>query len=199
MKRCKLVIPDAGPLNSLWVADQLPLLLVLDMPIVLLDVVYDEATSDTTYLKDREVKAFIDGNQPPFCIEETDTGRQEREKRRNGLKVKKNAGEIAIADFMSAEDGLRKHLSPEEPVLVLFEDSGLRVFNKPPHLHLLSTVALLRGLEKLGFITSADEIIHCMTHPVRPDRRPSDSRTFSDLPAGVDEPAAIGSAWEPGS
>lgn len=45
-KRCTLVIPDAGPFNSLWVANELPLLLKLDMPIVVVDAVYDELTRD---------------------------------------------------------------------------------------------------------------------------------------------------------
>lgn len=27
MKRCTIILPDAGPINSLWVADQLDLLL----------------------------------------------------------------------------------------------------------------------------------------------------------------------------
>jgi len=34
LKRCSLIIPDAGPINSLWVADQLSLLLKLDMAIL---------------------------------------------------------------------------------------------------------------------------------------------------------------------
>ena len=55
---------DAGPFNSLWVAGRLDLLLALDMRVVVVDAVYDELTSDPTYLKDREVKAFIDGNRP---------------------------------------------------------------------------------------------------------------------------------------
>ena len=85
-KRCTLVIPDAGPFNSLWVANELPLLLKLDMLIVVLDAVYDELTRDpVNYPKDREVKAFIDAHQPPFKIEDTETGRREREKRREGL------------------------------------------------------------------------------------------------------------------
>lgn len=46
MKRCTLIIPDAGPFNSLWVADQLSLLLTLDMRLVVVDAVYDELTSD---------------------------------------------------------------------------------------------------------------------------------------------------------
>lgn len=193
MKRCTLVLPDAGPFNSLWVADRLDLLLKLEMKIVVVDVVYDELTSDLAYQKDREVKAFVDNNSPPFIIERTDIGDIEREKRRAGKKLKKNAGEIAMTDFLS--DGLEKYLSATEPVMILFEDSGLRVFNKPPNLHLLSTVGLLRGMEVEGFIKSADAIIHEMTHPSKPGRRPEDARKLTDVPDGTDEPAAIGSVW----
>jgi predicted nucleic acid-binding protein len=197
VKRCILVIPDAGPLNSLWVADRLDLLLALDMRLVVVDAVYDEVTSDLAYPKDRAVKAFIDGNRPPFLIERTEIGDQEREKRRAGTPLKRNAGELAIVDFMSSDDGLRKYLGGDDPVALLFEDSAVRVFNKPPNLHLLSTVGLLRGLERVGVIPSADAVIHSMTHPSQPDRRPADRRVFTDLPDGVDDPAAIGSTWVP--
>jgi len=70
LKRCSLIIPDAGPINSLWVADQLSLLLKLDMAIILVDAVYDELTSDPeNWPKDFEVKKFVEGNMPPFVIE----------------------------------------------------------------------------------------------------------------------------------
>jgi predicted nucleic acid-binding protein len=197
VSRCTVIIPDAGPFNSLWVADRLDLLLRLDMRLIVIDAVYDELTSDPSYPKDRDVKAFIDGNRPPFVIETTEIGRLEREKRASGLKLRRNAGELAIVDFMSSEDGLPNYVGVGEPVVILFEDSDMRVFNKPPNLHLLSTVGLLRGLEKVGVIPSADEVIHEMTHPSRPDRRPHDARAFTDLPGGVDEPAATGSTWEP--
>jgi hypothetical protein len=172
MKRCVLIIPDAGPFNSLWVADKLDLLLTLEMPVVVVDAVYDELTSDLSYPKDRAVKAFIDGNQPPFAIEITDIGQEQRLKRERGERLKKNAGELAIVDFMSSDEGLRRYLRPGDPVALLFEDAGVRVINKPPNLHLLSTVGMLRGLELVGVIPSADEIIHEMTHPSKPDRRP---------------------------
>jgi hypothetical protein len=171
MTRCTVIIPDAGPFNSLWVADRLDLLLALDMRLVVVDAVYDELTSDLSYPKDRAVKAFVDGNQPPFIIETTDIGEQEREKRRTGRKTKKNAGELAIVDFMSSDDGLRRYVNVGDPVAILFEDAGFRVFNKPPNLHLLSTVGMLRGLERVGVIPSADAVIYEMTHPSKPDRR----------------------------
>lgn len=65
------------------------------------------------------------------------------------------------------------------------------------HLHLLSTVGMLRGLERVGVIPSADAVIYEMTHPSKPDRRPGDTRVFTDLPDGVDDPAVIGSTWQP--
>lgn len=197
MKRCTIILPDAGPINSLWVADRLDLLLELDMRIVVVDAVYDELTSDFSYLKDAEVKDFIDGNSPPFVIERTDIGEAERQKRRLGQKLKKNAGELAMVDFISDEEGLERYLRASDPVAILFEDAGLRVFNRPPNLHLISTIGLLRGLEDVGVIASADQVIDEMLHPTKPGRRPEDARKFTDLPDGVDEPAAIGSTWKP--
>jgi len=198
MKRCTIIIPDAGPINSLWVADQLPLLLALEMKIVMLDSVYDELVSEPdTYMKDKDVLDFILSNQPPFSIETTEIGIEERAKRIQAKKLRKNAGELAITDFMTSDGGLRKYLRPGEPVVILFEDSAVRVINKPPFLHLLSTVGLLRGLERVGVIESADSIIYQMTHPSAPGRRPTDRRFFSDLPDGIDDPALIGSTWEP--
>lgn len=197
MKRCTLILPDAGPINSLWVAGRLDLLLALDMRIVIVDAVYDEVTSDPSYLKDREVRRFIDNHQPPFFIEATDIGRTEREKRQRGEKLKKNAGELAMVDFMTSDDGLARYLGADSPVAVLFEDSGFRVINKPPNLHLLSTVGLLKGLEEVGIIASAEDILHEMLHPTKPGRRPGDARRFTDMPEGIDEPAAIGSSWKP--
>jgi predicted nucleic acid-binding protein len=197
MKRCTIILPDAGPINSLWVADRLDLLLQLDMRIVIVDAVYDELTSDLSYRKDADVKDFIDSNSPPFLIERTDIGETERQKRRLGQKLKNNAGELAMVDFISDEGGLERYLKANEPVAILFEDAGLRVFNRPPNLHLISTVGLLRGLESVGVIASADDVIDEMLHPTKPGRRPEDARKFTDLPDGVDEPAATGSSWEP--
>ena len=197
MKRCTFIIPDAGPFNSLWVANQLSLLLRLDMKIVVVDAVYDEMTSDTSYPKDKAVKEFIDANQPPFLVETTDTGKEQRARRARGEKPKRNAGETAIADFMSSEDGLRRYLAPGDPVALLFEDSGWFIQRKPPNLHLLSTVGLLRGLERVGIIKSADAVIHEMTHPSKLGRRPTDARVLTDLPDGTDVPAIIGSDWAP--
>ena len=161
----------------------------------LVDAVYDDVTSDPAYPKDAAVKAFIGSNRPPFVIEQTDVGTFERKRRQAGKPPKRNMGELAMMDFISDAGGVRRYLESGEPLLVLYEDQGLRVFQKPPNMHLLSTVGLLRGMERAGILRSADAVIREMTHPTRPDRRPQDRRLFPDLPGGVDEPAAIGSHW----
>ncbi len=56
---------------------------------------------------------------------------------------------------------------------------------------------MLRGLERVGVIELADDIIHEMTHPTKPGRRTTDARALVDLPDGIDDPAAIGSEWTP--
>lgn len=198
MKRCTIIIPDAGPFNSLWVADQLPLLLKLDMRIVVIDAVKAELTIDPDHWpKDAAVKELIEAHQPPFIIAKTQVWEDECVRRDRGEKPRKHIGEVAIADFMNADDGLRRYLAPGEPVAILFEDAAFRFFQKPPHLHLLSTVGMLRGLERVGVIDTANTIIHEMTHPSKPGRRPQDARAFTDLPDGIDDPAAVGSTWEP--
>jgi hypothetical protein len=194
-RRCVLVVPDAGPFNSLWVADRLDILLALDMPVVVVDAVYDELTSDPAhYLKDRAVKDLIDGYPGIFHVEPTETGGLQRARRAAGQPLKRNAGEVAIADFMT--DGLERYAGAGDPVLVLFEDSdvpGVRFLRKPPNVHLLSTVGLLRGLERVGVIESADAVVEAMVHPADPKR----ARVLQDLPHGIDEPATIGSSWAP--
>ncbi|GAA3977501.1 hypothetical protein [Allohahella marinimesophila] len=169
VKRCTVIIPDAGPLISLWVADQLSLLLKLDMRIVVIDAIYAELTRDPdNWPKDKAIKNFIQSNQPPFVIEPTRIGRAEKERTRKGERPLRNACEIAIADFMSAEDGLGKYISSKEPVVVLWEDSDTPFMwfsHKLPNLHLLTTVGFLRGLERVSVIPCADAVIREMTHP----------------------------------
>ena len=91
----------------------------------------------------------------------------------------------------------RMYLKSNDSLLVLYEDRGLRVIRRPPNMHLLSTVGLLRGMQKVGVIPSADAIIDEMTNPTKPDRRSEDRRAPTDRPDGVDEPEAIGSYWTP--
>ena len=194
--RCVLVIPDSGPLNSLWTAGCLDLLTALEMPIVIIDEVYAEVTGDPAYPKDREVKAFLDSLLGiGLTIEETFVGQAAKAAREQGrFRSGSELGDAAIAEFMAS--GVRKYVANNAPVLLLFEDSdfrNVRFVRKPDNLHLLSTIAMLRGMERLGVIPSADEIIRAMTHPDPPKR----ARVFADLPDGFEDEAIAGSVWEP--
>ena len=157
-------------------------------------------TSDPSYRKDAEVKAFIDENAPPFVVEDTHVGMLEREfrLRRPGTPRRKNIGELAMMDFLGDEGGVRGYVAAGDPVLVLFEDQDIAVLRQPPNMHLLSTVGLLRGMERVGLLPSADAVIHDMTHPSATGRRPEDARALTDLPSGTERPARLGSRWEPG-
>lgn len=194
-----LVVPDAGPINSLWTAGRLDLLLALDIPIVMIDAVYDELTGDpANYAKDREVKAFLDGLAGArLTMEETFVGQQARLARQQGrFRGGKGIGDAAIAEFMG--DGLGNYVDDGSPVLLLFEDAdfrSVRFVRKPDNLHMLSTAAMLRGMERMGLIDSADAIIAAMTNPADPAKRP---RRLSDLPGGHDDEAVGGSRWQPG-
>lgn len=198
--RCTLVVPDAGPLNSLWVADALPLLLQLAMPVVVLDAIYDEATGEPErYAKDRQVKAFIDAHLgSAITIERTFVGQQARLARARGEFVPgAGMGDAAIAEFMAT--GVAAYLANGAAVLLLFEDADFRnihFLRRPDNLHLLSTVAMLRGLEEVAVIASADAVLRAMLRPTDPERQRY-ARAFSDLPQGTDLPAPLGSTWKP--
>lgn len=111
------------------------------------------------------------------------------------FKTGQSLGEAAIADFF--QHGLEKYVRDDEAALLLFEDADFRsvkVIRRPRNVHLSSTVSWLRGLQDLGIVASADDIIRAMTHPADPTKRP---RRFTDLPDGTDESAEIGSSWRP--
>jgi hypothetical protein len=198
-KRCALIIPDAGPINSLWVAKRLDLLLKLDMPIVLVDEVYAETTSDPdNYPKDREVRAFVEAHRGrEIRVEETFVGAAAAKTRGEGKKTPPNLGEAAITEFLGNEDsGVGKYLSDDGAALLLFEDSDwrhIRIIRKTDNLHLISTVAFLRGMQASGLLESAEEVIDAMLHPDNPRER----RVLNDLPDGTDIEADQGSFWRP--
>jgi hypothetical protein len=197
--RCTLVVPDAGPLNSLWVADRLDLLLALEMPVVVIDAVYDEATSEPLrFKKDREIKALIDARLGrEIVVESTFVGRQARLARTRGDFVPGGGvGDAAIAEFMNS--GVKRYLGEGEAFVLLFEDADFRNIHfvrQPDNLHLLSTVAILRGLEEVGVLASAEAVLAAMLAPADPERQRY-ARRFNDLADGTDIPAPSDSTWK---
>jgi hypothetical protein len=194
VNRCKLIIPDAGPLNSFYVADALDLLLLPRLQIVIVDAVYDEVTSDLSYPKDRGIKDFVDRHLgTEIIIEETFIGKIAREMREKGtFETKENIGEQAIVGFMSST--IKKYVSDGQPYVLLYEDSDILRMPKPDFAHLVSTVAFLRRLEGAGLIVSADDVIYAMEHPRFHGVK---GRVLNDQPDGTEIEAQGGSGFCP--
>lgn len=167
-RRAILLIAEDAPLWSLRAAGRLDLLLRLGMApaldgdpgILVLDGVLDAVSHDAA------IGAFIQAHSPPIAVEKTWAGEMARRRRLAGQPPKTNAGDIALADFMTAGGGIDRYLRSGDPFLVLSERTRvLRLFGAPSNLYLLSTAGLLRGLELAGVIPSADEVLHDMLHP----------------------------------
>lgn len=144
------------------------LLLVLKLPVYLVDEVFAELTSDPLYQKDREVVEFVTGHADTVHVVDTLVGRTFAAARTRGeMTEKQHGGEAAIAEFLSS--GIERIKSPEDPALVLLEDSDIATsaFFLGANVHLLSTVAFLRYLEQLHVIPSAEQLLEKMTHAGR--------------------------------
>jgi hypothetical protein len=189
MKRVALAIPDAGPLISLGKADRLDLLLLLDVPIYLVDQVVFEVTQDAKHDDAARIEAFIVANPDRVRVVTTFVGTaaararaESPDQRQRGL------GEAAVAEFYTRIDEV---VDPDEPILVLFEDSDVRRINAlvRGNVHLLSTRGLLKGLESVGLIPSADDVWRAIN---RAGRHPSGAEIDQPAPA-----AFSGSTWKP--
>lgn len=189
MKRVALVIPDAGPLISLGRAGRIDILLKLDLPIYLVDQVVFEVTRDRSLPDAVRIADFIAGNPAVVHVVETFVGAAAAEtRRRTPAARQRGLGEAAIAEFYSRIDEV---IDPADPVLILFEDSDVRRITAiiRGNVHLLSTMGLLKGMERAGLIGSAAAVWAAINAA---GRFPS--------AAEIDRPAAAafgGSAWLP--
>ena len=183
-----MVIPDSGPLISLGHADRLDLLLLLDLPIYLIDQVAFEATHSQHHENATRIGAFIGGNPDRVRIVTTFVGAAAAAARKRKPRTRQRGlGEAAIAEFYSKID---EFIDPDAPVLVLFEDSDVWRITAlvRGNVHLLSTWGLLKGMEEVGLIGSAEAIWETNIHA---GREPAKIAT--------DQAAAAhgGSTWKP--
>jgi hypothetical protein len=187
MKRTVLVIPDSGPLISLSVANRLDLLFKLDMPIYVVDQVFYECTKDLTKIGAQTILEFVTNHPGVVHLEETFVGRAAKQEMTMGSTTKhRGLGEAAIAEFLA---NLDDKITSTAPVLVLFEDSDIRRINAfvQGNVHLLSTRALLIGMEECGIITSAEEVWQTILNAGRVP-----SAKLIDQPSPV-----VNSHWKP--
>jgi hypothetical protein len=188
-KRVTLLIPDAGPLISLASADSLGLLTRLDLPILLVDEVVAEVTRNPNFPEVGRLNAFLRDHPALVRVVETFVGRAAAERRRQEPGVRlRGLGEAAIAELVARID---EFVDPDEPILVLFEDSDVRRIQVliRGNVHLLSTRSLLLGMERAGLIPSAEAVWQAI-HAI--GRRPAAMEVDQPAPA-----AYGGSRWLP--
>lgn len=188
MKRVRLIIPDAGPLISLGKINRLDILLKLELPIYIIDQVYFEVTREPSYQDAQMIMQFVDTYPERIKIVETQVGYLARlEREHNPSARQRQLGDAAITDFLTNQ--LHDMLKPSEPVLLLFEDTDLTKMNivLRGNVHLLSTKALLMGLENIGIIESEATLWKAI---IASGRRPSNE--ILDKPA---PPIYGGSHW----
>jgi hypothetical protein len=182
-------VPDAGPLISLAHGDALELLLLLQLPILLVDEIVQEVTAAREAPDAQRLRAFIADNRAVVRVAETFVGRSAAaERARDPAARLRGVGEAAIAEVVSRIDEL---VPVGEPILVLFEDSDVPRIQMllRGNVHLLSTRAMLLGMERVGLIPSMDAVWQAIRAG---GRRPA--TTIVDRPA---PPGHAPSRWLP--
>lgn len=162
----KIVIPDAGPINTLAAANLLYLLLKpKNVRIVLIRTVHDEVISRT-----KELATFMESNKDRIEIVTTSICKDILEKKRRCEPIEKGRGDLAIADFLLhfVDD-----VVGNSPALLVYEDkklARLRLNDEiGENVHFITTAAYLRKLELEGIIASFEEtwtrIVNANAHP----------------------------------
>ena len=146
----KIVVPDAGPLNTFAAAGMLHLLLAPEnCRLVLVDEIEREIVSRET-----ELATFITDNKARIDVVETATGRGAEALRALGQTPGRNVGELAIVEFVMYQVD---EVLGNSPALVIYEDKKLPrlhlvqdAFAK--RAHIITTAAYLRKLATDGII-----------------------------------------------
>lgn len=155
----KIVIPDAGPINTLAAAGLLNLLLAPpNTEVLVIQNVLNEILTRAP-----EFQAFIENNRARIKIVATSVCVDDAKKRAIGEPVGKGRGDLAIADFILnfIDDAIGN-----APALVIFEDKRLGRLREleqfSENTHFITTAAYLRKLEVEGVIGSFDAVWACI-------------------------------------
>lgn len=155
----KIVIPDAGPINTLAAAGLLNLLLAPpNTEVLVIQNVLNEILTRAP-----EFQAFIENNRARIKIVATSVCVDDAKKRATGEPVGKGRGDLAIADFILnfIDDAIGN-----APALVIFEDKRLGRLREleqfSENTHFITTAAYLRKLEVEGVIGSFDAVWACI-------------------------------------
>lgn len=158
----QIFIPDAGPIISLAIADELDLLLRVadDVRLIITDHVIWEVTRRDDLPDAHRIRAFLEANVKRVEVMETSVGVLARNTMQSAegeetIKRMKNLGELSIS---SAMIDMRRR-APGPATLVLIEDEWFGSHaSREGNAHLISTSAWLDGLEQIGVIDSAAKV-----------------------------------------
>ena len=186
-KLVKIVIPDAGPINTLGAAGLLDLLLAPpNTEVMVIQNVLNEILTRAP-----ELQAFFEKNRARIKMVATSVCIEDAKKRAIGEPVGKGRGDLAIADFILnfIDDAIGN-----APALVIFEDKQLGRLREleqfSENTHFITTAAFLRKLEVEGVIGSFDEVWTCIVEK-NSSSDPDIHRTPNSME--VDAPSRSGS------
>ena len=183
----KIVIPDAGPINTLAAAGLLNLLLAPpNTEVMVIQNVLNEILTRAP-----EFQALIENNRARIKIVATSVCVDDAKKRAIGEPVGKGRGDLAIADFILnfIDDAIGN-----APALVIFEDKRLGRLREleqfSENTHFITTAAYLRKLEVEGVIGSFDAVWACIV-----EKNSSSDANLHRIPnpLEVDAPSRSGS------
>lgn len=154
-KQIKIIIPDAGPINTLAAADLLYLLMAPEQAtLVIIESVMIEIISNSRKLADfmTDYSDRIEVVRTSICIDDA-------EKRARGEKIGRGRGDLAVADFLM---NFVDDAAGNSPALVIYEDKKLARLHEAfevigDNSHFITTAAYLRKLEHEGLIDSFEE------------------------------------------
>ena len=156
MKVVRVIVPDAGPINTLAAAHLLPLLIApAQIRLTLIQSVVDEIL-----VQSAELSKFMATHADRIDVIETSVCADNKARRARGEILGKGRGDLAIADFLlNYVDDVTKNA----PALLITEDKGLlgrlsRQEAFTSNTHFITTAAYLRALEKRGIIASFPDV-----------------------------------------
>lgn len=187
-KPIKIIIPDAGPINTLAAAGLLDLLLAPPNT----EIIVIKSVLNEIIIRAPEFQQFIEKNGPRIKSICTSICTDDAKKIERGEPIGKGRGDLAIADFIL---NFIDDTVGNSPALVIFEDKklgrlrDLEQFSE--NTHFITTAAYLRKLEQEGVIASFDEIWRQI---VEKNSSPDPKTHREPNPMEIDAPARSGSS-----
>lgn len=155
----RIVVMDAAPLITLAAANSLDYLLYPNLPVVIPDAVFHEATGAANKLGAQAILDWYRASKGKVTIEPTAVFDAERLlSEQAGYRPSRDVGERAALEFVRRTDILE---GPDDRALLLSDDRDVQrlLVVDPERLILLTTWDFLRQLEEAQRIQSADAVI----------------------------------------